>query len=208
MHLMFTQWFARFATSPVWFFGIAAAVLALYLFRLHAEEYVLFSTGCMTMGCELMIVFAFQIYFGYIYYQIGLIITVFLAGLLPGAWMGERLHRQARSTLILTDLLLIGLMLGFIASILALGDKLPVLFYLGSGFLFSILCGCQFPVALKPAGKEKKSAARAFSADLVGAAFGALITSVVLIPYLGITGAAVGLIVLKVTSLGVTGIKT
>ena len=42
-------------------------------------------------------------------------------------------------------------------------------------------------------------AARA--ADLVGAAFGTLITSVILIPYLGITGAASGLIAIKIISL-------
>jgi spermidine synthase len=205
MRLMFTQWFTKFSTSPIWFFGAVGLVLVIYLMRLHIEEYVLFSTGCMTMGCELMIVFAFQIYFGYIYYQIGLIITVFLAGLLPGAWMGERLRPHARRVLVWTDILLISLMLVFIAIYFRMGDKLPVLFYLGTGFLFSVLCGCQFPVALEPQGNAKRSAAGAFSADLIGAALGALITSVLLIPYYGIMGAAVGLILLKMTSLILVG---
>ncbi|RJP80513.1 MAG: hypothetical protein C4522_07920 [Desulfobacteraceae bacterium] len=205
MRLMFTQWFTKFSTSPIWFFGAVAFVLVIYMMRLHVEEYVLFSTGCMTMGCELMIVFAFQIYFGYIYYQIGLIITVFLAGLLPGAWLGEHLRPHARRVLVWTDILLISLMLVFIAIYFRMGDKLPVLFYLGTGFLFSVLCGCQFPVALEPQGNAKRSAAGAFSADLIGAALGALITSVLLIPYYGIMGAAVGLILLKMTSLIMVG---
>jgi spermidine synthase len=161
----------------------------------------------MTMGCELMIVFAFQIYFGYIYHQIGLIITVFLAGLLPGAWLGEKLRWNARTILVWTDILLICLMLVFITFCLQLGDKLPVLFYLGTGFLFSVLCGCQFPVALEPHDNIKKSVAGAFSADLIGAALGALITSVFLIPYYGITGAAIGLILLKTSSLILVGRK-
>ncbi|MFH2066803.1 MAG: hypothetical protein ABIK15_16510 [Pseudomonadota bacterium] len=205
MRLMFTQWFTKFSTSPIWFFGVVAFVLVIYMMRLHVEEYVLFSTGCMTMGCELMIVFAFQIYFGYIYYQIGLIITVFLAGLLPGAWLGEHLRPHARRVLVWTDILLISLMLVFITIYFRLGDKLPVLFYLGIGFLFSVLCGCQFPVALEPQGNAKRSASGAFSADLIGAALGALITSVLLIPYYGIMGAAVGLILLKMTSLIMVG---
>ncbi len=207
MRLMFTQWFAKFSTSPFWFLGAVILILVIYLSRLHVEEYVLFSTGCMTMGCELMIVFAFQIYFGYIYYQIGLIITIFLAGLLPGAWIGEKLRRKARSVLVWTDILLISLMLVFITFCLQLGDKLPVLFYLGTGFLFSVLCGCQFPVALEPRNNIKKSVARAFSADLIGAALGALITSVFLIPYYGIIGAAIGLILLKMISLIMVGRK-
>ncbi|RPJ81601.1 MAG: hypothetical protein EHJ94_04075, partial [Deltaproteobacteria bacterium] len=207
MHLMFTQWFAKFSTSPFWFLGAVFLILVVYLSRLHVEEYVLFSSGCMTMGCELMIVFAFQIYFGYIYHQIGLIITVFLAGLLPGAWLGEKLRRNARAVLVWTDILLICLMIVFITFCLRLGDKLPVLFYLGTGFLFSVLCGCQFPVALEPHNNVKKSVAGAFSADLTGAALGALITSVFLIPYYGITGAAIGLILLKVSSLILVGRK-
>jgi hypothetical protein len=40
-----------------------------------------------------------------------------------------------------------------------------------------------------------------FSADLIGAAFGTLMTSVVLIPYFGIIWAAAGLIGLKILSL-------
>ncbi len=201
MRLMFSQWFAKFSTSPAWFFIITAIILAGYLFRLHLEEYVLFSTGCMTMGCEIMIIFAFQIYFGYIYHQIGLIITVFLAGLLPGAWLGNHLRHHARKVLLFTDSMLIGMMFCFLAAYIFMGDKLPVLFYIMTGFLISVACGCQFPVALRLRSDDNSSVARAFSADLAGAAFGTLVTSVVLIPYVGITGAAFGLIAIKFISL-------
>jgi spermidine synthase len=64
----------------------------------------------MTMGSEILIIFAFQIFYGYIYFQIGLIITVFLAGLLPGALLGDRLREGGKQILMLTDGLLIALM--------------------------------------------------------------------------------------------------
>jgi spermidine synthase len=201
MRLMFFQWFAKFSTSPVWFFVITAIILIGYLVRLHIEEYVLFSTGCMTMGCEIMIIFAFQIYFGYIYHQIGLIITVFLAGLLPGAWLGEKLRLHAGKVLLFTDSSLICMMIAFVAALSFAGDKLPVVFYIITGFATSVACGCQFPVALHLRRDDNPSVARAFSADLVGAAFGTLVTSVVLIPLAGITGAAAGLIAIKIISL-------
>jgi len=201
MRLMFSQWFAKFQTSPLGFFLVIAILTLLYLLRVSREEFVLFSTGCMTMGSEILVIFAFQIYFGYIYLQIGIIVTVFLAGLLPGAWLGNRLHQRGKQVLSLTDGFLIVVLALFILAIINFADHLPVVFYLAFGFAVSLACGFQFPVALYLRGTDNISATRAFSADLIGAACGTLLTSVVLIPYAGILWAAGGLIGLKLISL-------
>jgi spermidine synthase len=207
MRLMFSQWFAKFQTSPVGFFLVIAILSLIYLVRITKEEFVLFSTGCMTMGCEILVVFAFQIYFGYIYLQIGIIVTVFLAGLLPGAWLGNRLRRQGKQVLMLTDVLLVVCLVLFILAIANFADRLPVAFYLAFGFGVSLVCGFQFPVALFLRGSDNAAATRTFSADLIGAACGTLLTSVVLIPYAGILWAAAGLIGLKCISLALIGIS-
>jgi spermidine synthase len=159
----------------------------------------------MTMGSEILVIFAFQIFFGYIYLQIGIIITVFLAGLLPGAWFGNRLRRHGKQVLALTDGLLIALLAVLILALLRGGDRLPVVFFLTFGFAVSLACGFQFPVALHLRGSDESAATRTFSADLIGAACGTLFTSVVLIPYFGIVYATAGLIALKVVSLAVIG---
>jgi len=205
MRLMFSQWFAKFQTSPLGFFLVIAILAGIYLSRVAREEFVLFSTGCMTMGSEILVIFAFQIYFGYIYLQIGVIITVFLAGLLPGAWLGNRLRRQGKQTLILTDVFLIVSLALFILAVTNFAVRLPVAFYLVFGFVVSLACGFQFPVALHLRGGGNLAATRAFSADLIGAACGTLLVSVVLIPYLGIVWAAGGLIALKLMSLILIG---
>ncbi len=206
MRLMFYQWFAKYATSPAAFIAIVVVLTLVYLWRISREEYLLFSTGCMTMGSEILVIFAFQIFFGYIYHQIGIIITVFLAGLLPGAWFGNRLRRQERLVLAVTDAVL-GALLGLFIAAFVLGrDHLPAAFFLIYGFGVSLVCGFQFPVALQLQGGDNRAATRAFSADLIGAAWGALVTSLVLIPYLGIIWAAVGLIGLKLSSLFVIGV--
>jgi len=203
---MFYQWFAKYATSPAAFIAIVVVLTLVYLWRISREEYLLFSTGCMTMGSEILVIFAFQIFFGYIYHQIGIIITVFLAGLLPGAWFGNRLRRQERLVLAVTDAIL-GALLGLFIAAFVLGrDHLPAAFFLIYGFGVSLVCGFQFPVALQLQGGDNRAATRAFSADLIGAAWGALVTSLVLIPYLGIIWAAVGLIGLKLSSLFVIGV--
>ena len=205
MRVMFTQWFAKYQSSPVGFIIAIIVLTLIYLLRTSRIEFVLFSTGCMTMGSEILVIFAFQIFFGYIYLQIGIIITVFLAGLLPGAWIGNKFRGNRTQVLALTDGMLIALLIIFILALFMGGDRLPVLFFLFFGFSVSLACGFQFPVALALKGSNKSAATRMFSADLIGAAWGTLFTSIVLIPFFGITWATIGLIVLKLISLTVIG---
>jgi spermidine synthase len=175
--------------------------------KISKEEYLLFSTGFMTMGSEILVVFAFQIFFGYIYSQISLIVTLFLAGMLPGAWLGQKLGRNPVNAMRLTDGLLIGMLVLLALIILPENAQPSVGLLLSFGFGVSVLCGCQFPLALRSGGEDHRKTAYAFTADLTGAACGALLTSVLLIPYLGLAGTLIALMAIKVTSLLVTGFK-
>ena len=205
MRLIFARWFALFGTSPVVFYIVVGLFLMIYWSFASRGEFVLFSTGFANMASEILTVFAFQIFFGYIYFQIGLIVTVFLGGLLPGAWIGGRLTYSARRVVILLDgsiILLSGL---FAAAVSTMGNALPVLFFLAYGFIFSFVCGFQFPAILRLVGDKNRQASGAFTADLMGAAFGALLTSILLIPYAGLAGSALTIIGLKATSMILTG---
>lgn len=208
MRLMFSQWFAKFSTSPLVFFLILSALSILYLIRVTKEEFVLFSTGCMAMGTEILVIFAFQIFFGYIYLKIGIIITVFLAGLLPGAWIGNKYGNNKKVSLAITDGILIFLTGLLILAFINGGGKIPLSVFLAYGFIVSMTCGYQFPAALKLMGDSNPSVTRLFSADLIGAAAGTLLISVALIPYFGIIWAAAGLIGLKLISLTIMATKS
>ena len=105
----------------------------------------------------------------------------------------------------LTDLLLIACLALFILAIANFADRLPIAYYLAFGFVVSLACGFQFPVTLYLRGSDDAAAARTFSADLIGAACGTLLTSVLLIPYGGILWATAGLIGLKMISLILIG---
>ena len=198
--LMFAQWFAKFATSPTLFVVLLLMLTAVYGYYLSVEEFVLFSTGFITMGSEILVIFAFQIFFGYIYFQIGLIVTVFLAGLLPGAWVGQKFAIHKRRFLAVIDGLLVSLLTILVLMILIGGDQLPSVFFLLFGFCVSLACGFQFPIALHIAGGGNSAVTRTFAADLIGAACGTLVTSLLLIPSFGVIGAAAGLILLKLSS--------
>lgn len=207
MRLVFARWFTKFGSSPQWLYLILGVLLTGYAVRMSREEYLLFCTGFMTMGSEIMVIFAFQIFFGYIYSQVSLIVTIFLAGLLPGALLGQKLRPHAERALKWTDSLLIAL--GVLLALLILPENAQpssgalLLF----GFCVAVLCGCQFPLALKTGGEDQARVAYAFSADLIGAACGALLVSVLLIPYLGLAGTLLVLIGLKVSSLLVVGLR-
>ncbi|MFO7838101.1 MAG: hypothetical protein R6X08_01215 [Desulfosalsimonadaceae bacterium] len=200
IRIMFSEWFTQYASSPTLFIVLLSGLCLIYFMMISREEFVLFSTGCLTMGSEILVIFAFQVFFGYIYYQIGLIVTVFLAGLLPGAVFGERLRKRGLQVLLITDAALIFLLLSFIAAVFTIGDHLPHGSFLVFGFMVSAACGCQFPLALHLRGSSEKAAVQSFSADLIGAAAGTLVTSVVLIPFLGILWTAFALAGLKAAS--------
>lgn len=201
MRVMFSQWFEKYAASPRVFLIAVLVLTLLYLFFSSRESFVLFTTGFTNMGSEILVIFAFQIFFGYIYFQIGFIVTAFLAGLLPGAWISQRLRGNKRSWLAGMDLVLVLLPACFLVGLFGVGGRLPVMFFMTFGLSVSLASGFQFPIALALQGDGKSAAARSFSADLVGAACGTLVTSLILVPYGGILWTALSLMGIKLTSL-------
>jgi len=201
MKFMLTEWFITFDSSPAFFYLGVTVILLIYLLLINRGEFVLFSTGFTNMSAEILTIFAFQIFFGYIYSQIGLIVTAFLGGLLPGAWLGGRSRANPRQAILLLDTALIILISLFITGIYFGGSHLPATAYLVFGFLISIVCGFQFPMILNWRGETSKKAVMAFFADLIGAAFGAIVISTVLIPHTGLAGTALAMIALKIISI-------
>jgi hypothetical protein len=93
----------------------------------------------------------------------------------------------------------------FAVIVIAVGTGLSLFFFLLFGFVFSCVCGFQFPAILRLVGDKNRQTTAAFSADLIGAAFGALLTSTLLIPYTGLAGTALTIMGLKTVSMIITG---
>jgi spermidine synthase len=200
MGLVFREWFSKYGTSPLSFFlGFLAAVL-IYLLFIRREEYTLFTTGLASMGVEMLVIFSFQIIYGYIYREIGVIVTAFLMGLLPGVMLGKKTKKSERRNLLFSDVGILVFLLLFLAWVALLKNELSPVFFILYGFLFSILCGYQFPVAARLLGEENSPAAGCLAADLAGAAVGTLVTGALLIPLFGIGSATMFLIFTKGSS--------
>jgi spermidine synthase len=205
MHLSFVGWFSRHGESVRWFvLALGAAVLA-YLCRISRPQWVLLTTGCLNIGAEMVTIFTFQTLYGYIYLQIGVLVTVFLAGLLPGAWVGQRFSGNRRRALMAGDLLLCLLMVVF-ALLMAISQALlPTAALYAFGLAVSFWCGFQFPLALMIGGDSATAATQSFSADLMGAAIGVLLVSLVLVPFLGLLWTTLCLATMKLISFLIAG---
>jgi spermidine synthase len=200
MNIIFQEWFKKHGTSPRPFFLIVLALTIVYLIFMRKEEYLLFSTGLATMGVEMLIVFTFQVIYGYIYLKIGVIITAFLLGLLPGAIVGNIYREKKMMSIMVSEIVLLCLLLIFFIWISLFRGELHQFYFLGYCFVFSFFCGFQFPVATEIIGERKSPAAGCLAADLTGAAVGTLFTGALLIPLWGIKSAIIFLILVKISS--------
>ncbi len=207
MQLAFNQWFFKHNTSPLYFYLFLIVLTGIYLYRITHHEFLLFTTGAVCMGSEMLIIFSFQIYFGYVYQQIGLIVTLFLAGLIPGAVLAQKQQRlSTEKGLIISDCVLIGLLFFYllivsdtVISVDKTGQYTGLVFPF-IGFVFALVCGFQFPVVLRDKDTTK-TAVNAFSADLMGAGFGVILTATVFVPLTGLAGTALILSGIKGLSL-------
>jgi len=200
MNITFQEWFMKHGTSPKFFLFIFLGLTVLYIVLMKKEEYVLFSTGLVTMGAEMLVVFAFQVIYGYIYLKIGAIVTASLLGLLPGALVGRGRQGRRIFDLVSSDLVLLCLLLVFFGWASFFKTDLHPLCFLSYCFVFAFFCGYQFPVATRIIGEDKSPAAGCLAADLTGAAVGTLATGTLLIPMWGIRWAVIFLIFIKISS--------
>lgn len=172
------------------------------------------TTGFGGMAFDLLVIFAFQIFYGYVYYQIGLLITAFMAGLsVGGLVMTHRVsHTEAgKRTLIRAEGALAGYWILFPAIVMSLYAQAhqprvatlvgPVLLALNA--LTGFLVGLEFPLANKMYLRESlsRTAGILYAADLLGAFLGALLVSIVLLPALGVLQTCALMALLKLGSL-------
>jgi len=192
------------------------------LSRRVAQRFVplaIVGTGWIAMALQVTLLFAFQVYYGYVYAQLGVLTGAFMLGLAAGSlFVGGRLHRvRPLPALAGVQLVITLVALALPALLSAVGGWTIAGGLLAPHVLFPLLAalvgltvGAEFPLAA--AASRHASAARAgatmYAADLLGACLGALAAGAMLLPVLGLaetcyTAAAVsaGLCVLLLLTL-------
>jgi spermidine synthase len=173
------------------------------------------TTGFVGMTFDIVLILAFQSFYGYVYHQLGLLVTAFMVGLTGGGWLMLRImdkFKSDRLSLARIDLfialycVLLPIMLIFFNAYIAhplifssVGIIILVLSAI-SGFLV----GLQFPLAnkilLSASNNISSAAGILYASDLLGACLAGLIASVVFIPVLGIVNTCILAFAMKLAS--------
>jgi spermidine synthase len=200
INITLQEWFSQYDASPWLFVILLAVICSIYLFFIKKEDYILFSTGMAVMGTEMLVIFTFQVIYGYIYLKIGAIVTAFFLGLLPGAIMGRTYKGAKSSVLAMSEAALLFLLFIFLAWSVFLKGEVPQAYLFAYCFLFSFCCGFQFPIVTRMIGEEARPAAGSLAADFAGAALGTILVGAILIPSVGIQASLMFLILIKMSS--------
>jgi len=170
------------------------------------------TTGVSGMAFDLIVVFAFQTLYGYVYQQVGLLITAFMAGLGLGALLiARRMDHMRWEWRWLTGVeLAIVLYWASLPVLLTLLYAHPASLLLHPSLLVlnglaGFLVGSEFPLANRILsqlrGGLEGASGLLYACDLAGAFVGSVLVSVALIPALGIPQTCLLVAGLKLISL-------
>ncbi len=198
-------------------------ILAIFFIKMprhsrHAITYSIFTTGLTGMIFSLAIIFAFQVLYGYLYHQIGLLIAIFMFGIASGSFfITNRLHQMHPDSF---------LFLKIEIGIVCFATLFPILFLIPShhlndkgiyiflysaililSFINGVFIGLQFPLATKifmahspREGILGQTAGLLYGADLFGGFFGGLFGGVFLLPVLGLKETCFMMAIIKISS--------
>jgi spermidine synthase len=184
----------------------------------YALPYAILTSGFAVMIFDLAIILTFQTVYGYLYYQIGLLVTAFMAGVAVTSHIMnrhiERIRQDSRFFL-LSELWIIAfsLLLPFVFSVPAHHLERTSVYFLLYGIFFMMAffagtsIGLQFPLATKiylslspQSVTLGRTAGLLYGADLLGGFFGGLLGGVLLLPILGLKETSFTVALIKASS--------
>ncbi|MBN1414008.1 MAG: hypothetical protein JW973_02815 [Bacteroidales bacterium] len=188
-------WLSQFnlGKNLLWIiFAVLILILVAVCIFMKPVTSALMITGFSASSLEIILLLALQILSGYIYQVIGVCMAVFMGGLAMGALSRMLIFRkvtymQFMLFQIITGVLAILLPALFITRIVQAGIINTLLVVLLLLFLIAFAAGVLFSMAVHlRSGNLTDNVASLYSADLIGSALGAFLTSIFLIPLLGI----------------------
>ncbi len=167
--------------------------------------------GFAGMVWEVILIFAFQIFYGYVYHQIALLMTAFMIGLVAGSGWANRVKANHHRALAMINGAAVVYSLGLPLALWGLQSAgEPGIMGVGVIALLvvagAVLVGAAYPLAASPLSPHPPSPSpdvrqergkgaqgvggEVYAADLLGAVIGALIIGAILVPILGVTASA------------------
>jgi len=169
-------------------------------------SYAIATTGFFGMLMSLILIFGFQVVYGYLYHMIGMLIGIFMAGSAAGSiFVTNRLGRIKNS---------LGLLVGLEISVLLFSSAVPLILLLMKSctwifsclfFTAGALVGMEFPLASSMYSDKEaalgETAGVLYAADLIGGWFAGILGGVVFLPVLGLFQTCMIIVILKLSSI-------
>ena len=215
------RWFERINLQMVFALFVLFVSIFFLLWRKKARSpeqsipLCIATTGFAGMIFDLVLIFAFQSIYGYVFFWIGLLVTSFMTGTALGAGAVTSVLDRIKNDLKLfigieLSIILFSLTLPFIfillhpyldsPSVSPLFKGLFLLFSFLGGFLISL----QFPIAnqiyLRYNRNLSRTAGFLYSADLMGGWLAGILGGIFLLPVLGLFGVCIVVVLLKLSS--------
>jgi spermidine synthase len=197
-------YFSHFHFRKELLWGLVVILLLLPLLFMRPLNSGIYLVGFSGVAAELLVIFIFQIVYGFVYSAIGFIIAFFMCGLALGSILANRLKTRLKhfwlvQAIMIVYFILLPLLL-FVHT-----EKLPVLgwFILMMMIVLpSSVVGFMYVVATQLSPRNMNDAASGmYATDLLGAAAGVLVVSIFSLPFLGIAGTC-----MMISALNILGI--
>lgn len=183
---------SHFEQSKALYILLAFFIMLIIVIRPDRIKLGMMAGGFAASSMELVLIFALEILYGYIFMVVGLVVTIFMAGLAAGVYGSERIKYYSRQSfgVMLIISAFISLIISATIQLLQIAAPAsPVILFVLTAliFLVSIFTGLLFGNASRVNQSQPVSKiSSVYSADLAGSAMGSIIVSVMLLPLLGV----------------------
>jgi spermidine synthase len=200
--------------SPFWLLDLPliAGVLLLFFLGLKKKRSFFYLTPLVVLGfttivTEILLIFSFQTFYGYLYQRIALLFAMFMIGLSLGSFYGKK-RKTARFERVL--LIQSGFIFLLFVCFLLLRFPPPEMLFFAILFCLGFLGGDLFILSNRLYIQEKQHYGMGYGLDLVGSFVGAVVVSSVIFPLVGLLPLLKYLILLNSFSLlfSFWGLKT
>ncbi|MCW0483362.1 hypothetical protein [Gaoshiqia sediminis] len=187
------HWLSRFQVSYNLLVLVPLILFFVLFARLNPVSMGLYTGGFSSASLEITLMLAYQVFFGSIYLATAFFFTFFMGGLALGSSMGRKPGKMSAirvfavvQFLLAVFSVLLPLLILLIDRISGWGVPAQLLFFVlvfvlafGIGYEFFLASGLQSPHYSVTSGLN-------YSTDLAGSAFGAFLTALVMLPFLGL----------------------
>ncbi|MCM8801639.1 MAG: hypothetical protein NC912_06575 [Candidatus Omnitrophica bacterium] len=204
----FLDYFQGLDFIKIMIFILLFTFLFYLLFKIKRLErlsvvYSIATTGFFGMLANLILIFSFQVFYGYVYQKIGILISFFMTGIALGSIIInhylERIKQPLRLFIYLESIITIFSYL--LALVIIKGKPHFLTLFFISGFLL----GSEFPLAgkiyLEKDNKTGHTSGLLYCADLLGSCLAGIGSAILFLPILGVFTTCGVIVLFKISSL-------